>query len=66
VSEMMEDVWEQVTLLESEGKYAEAAERQADALLQAKGLYDDARLKLDAYEAVSGVTPPESPVSPPA
>lgn len=66
VSEMMEDVWEQVTLLESEGKYAEAAERQADALLQAKGLYDDARLKLDAYEAASGVTPPESPVSLPA
>ena len=59
VEEAMEDGWRQVTLLESEGKFNEAAEVQANLLMQAKSLYDEQKLKVDAYEAGVGASPPK-------
>lgn len=51
VQEAMEGGWREVTLLEEEGKFNEAAECQASMLVEAKALYDDAKLKLDNFEA---------------
>lgn len=46
--EQMEEVWNQVFLLESEGRFMEAAEHQASRLVEVKQQYDTNRSAGDA------------------